>query len=772
MTSAKADDHRRAQARERKRRQREHQTPEQCHAELAANAARQRARRTSTAYRKLSPEERHHAKGRPGIPLRERPFAGVDGEGGYRHRATCGGQPPSCGCRQEYVALTAGDQTLQNQDGSRLTTWQCLAFLTALRKDRRYVAFWFDYDVSQIVRDLPEWALRRLAGISRGRGDREFVYVKDPATGALYGLRHISHKFLTIVRVGKPVVDSDGAVVLGSQGKPKRVPGSGARITIYDVSGYFQGPFLQVLDDWEVGTAEERRLIANGKLSRSAFTLPLPSWVKAYNLLECRLLAQLMDAVDGTAARLGLVLRKWYGAGTLAELLLDKHDIGHYREEAPRNAELTDAIDRAYFGGRFETAVIGIVPELHNIDIASAHPAAMVTLPCLAHGKWRHHTRIGRRKVEALHASAVVKVRWDVSLACAAGFGPFPYRGRDGSLRYPLMGRGWYWVEEVRAAMNCFGVDCFLVEEAWEFVPECDHQPFAWVPGVYAERQRLGKNRQGRILKLALNSVYGKLAQTVGKASYAEFVWAGMITARTRARMLEVLEKASSHLLMIATDGAYLDCSPVSVGIGISDTPALGGWEYDANAHLHRDVLIVEPGLWLSHTGDVLGKEGESRSVVRARGFGTQTLAATNAHERLLDAFMRDGIDAEVVIGPEHLVEGAAMPMAYVGYRAALYRGRPEEVGTWQPFQKKISFNPSPKRVAIPGDEGKSLVRTRPAPTGGKLVRFGIDEPLELSAPYRRLQVKDQEREIYYEQPDRDIRVEQFLAPYGDAEIA
>lgn len=772
MTGTEADDHRRAQARERKRRQRERHSPEECHAELVANAARQRARRTSTAYRQLSPEERHHAKGRPGTPLRERQFAGVDGEAGYRHRAGCSLQPPLCGCPQEYVALTAGDQTLQNQDGSRLTTWQCLAFLAALRKDRRYVAFWFDYDVSQIVRDLPEWALRQLAGISSGHGDRAFVYVKDPRTGALYGLRHIPHKFLTIVRVGTAVVDPDGEVVLDGHDRPKRIAGSGARITIYDASGYFQGPFLQVLEDWGIGTEQERRLITSGKSARSAFPLPLPSWVKAYNLLECRLLAQLLDDVDTTAARLGLVLRTWYGAGTLAELLLDKHDIGHFRETAPRCAALIDAIDRAYFGGRFETAVIGVVPELHNIDIASAHPAAMVTLPCLAHGQWRHHTRIGRRKLQSVQTSAVVKVTWDVSLACTAGFGPFPYRGRDGSLRYPLMGRGWYWAEEVRAAMNCFGSDCFVIEEAWEFVPECEHQPFAWVPGVYAERQRLGKNGQGRILKLALNSVYGKLAQTVGKASYAEFVWAGMITARTRARMLEVLEQAGSHLLMIATDGAYLDCSPVSVGIGISDTPALGGWEYDANAHLHRNVLIVEPGLWLSQTGDVLGKDGGSRSVVRARGFGTETLAATNAHERLLDAFMRDGIDAEVVIGPEYLVAGAAMPMAYVGYRAALYRGHPEEIGTWQPFQKKISFNPGPKRIAIAGDGGQRLVRTRPTPTGGKLAHLGIDAPLELSAPYRRQRVKDYEREIYYEQPDRDLRLERFLAPDVDAEIA
>jgi hypothetical protein len=99
-----------------------------------------------------------------------------------------------------------------------------------------------------------------------------------------------------------------------------------------------------------------------------------------------------MTKLAATAVDVGIVLRKYHGAGTLAEALLDMHRIDAYCEDAStRPPALISAVDRAFFGGCFATSVVGIVPELHCFDIASAYPAAMVSLPCLAHGHWIHH---------------------------------------------------------------------------------------------------------------------------------------------------------------------------------------------------------------------------------------------------------------------------------------------------------------------------------------------------------------------------------------------
>jgi hypothetical protein len=628
-----------------------------------------------------------------------------------------------------------------------------LAFLADQPKDRRYVAFYIDFDVTHILRDLTVEKLRQIVHPSE-RGGETLTYVTDPASGVTYGIRHMPHKFLTVVRLGDPIRDVNGRFMRSARGAVMRVNGTGRRVTIYDTFGYFQCSFLAALERWQVGTEEERQLIELGKAGRQDFPLPLPAAVVKYNVLECRLLAQLMEKLDGAAEALGLPLRKYYGAGTLAELLLDKHAVSEHRDGSERRpAGLRTAIQCAFVGGRFETGVVGIVPELHNVDIASAYPAAMVTLPCLRHGRWRHRSRVSTAWLGRCLPSALVRVRWDITWCADVRFAPFPYRRQDGSLIYPPSGHGWYWKEEVEAAVDCFGDGCFELVEAWEFVPACAHAPFAWVVDVYRERVRMGKNGTGLVLKLGLNSVYGKLAQTVGRAQHAEFVWAGMITARTRARLLQLLRLAGEHVVMLATDGAYLDCPPSETGLETSSTPSLGGWEYRGEDHVYMNALIVQSGFWLDGE-DPAVQGGRSAPAGRNRGVSRATLAGGNGRSRFYEAYRRDGIGARVNIGASTMAPGEHVPSAFIGVRGALHLNKPEWLGTWQPIEKTVAFDPRPKRLPLAQRTGVMFVRTVPAPISGPLEVLGLTAALELSAPYDRIRVKDQEKDFSFEQPD------------------
>ncbi len=182
---------------------------------------------------------------------------------------------------------------------------------------------------------------------------------------------------------------------------------NGGKIEIYDCAGYWQTSFLQALTTWEIGTSEERATIQQWKAQRNEFTLPLSDDVVAYNVLECRLLAQLMTRLDGVAEGLEIHQTRYFGAGALAEALLDKHNVAQYLgDPASRCGELVHAINCAYFGGRFESAVVGIVPELHVWDIASAYPAAMASLPCLRDGSWVYHD--GVHRLDALSPATIV----------------------------------------------------------------------------------------------------------------------------------------------------------------------------------------------------------------------------------------------------------------------------------------------------------------------------------------------------------------------------
>src|SRR5690242_3139806 len=77
-----------------------------------------------------------------------KPFAGVDGEGGNIEG------------RHVYLLLRAGEHVLET--GEELTAVECLNFLSRLPADKIYVSFFFDYDVTMMLRDLPPERLARL----------------------------------------------------------------------------------------------------------------------------------------------------------------------------------------------------------------------------------------------------------------------------------------------------------------------------------------------------------------------------------------------------------------------------------------------------------------------------------------------------------------------------------------------------------------------------------------------------------------------------------
>ncbi len=719
------------------------------------DAARKREMRCSPAYAALSPPQRWREKGRHGEHPWQRPFVGVDGEAGYVHNPWCTRATSGwCRCPQYYAALSAGDQTLCNADGSPLTTWQCLEFLTSL-PPARYVGFFFDFDATHILRDLPLHILRDLVYPERMRVQRpdKSAMVRDPGTGRLYLIRYIPHKFLKVVRVGGLLPDP------ATGDKPRRV--GGRSIVINDCAGYWQTSFYNAITTWNVGSAAEWAFIDEWKAKRSDFLLPLEPELLDYNLLECKLLAELMTKLDKTAMALGIRLERYHGAGTLAEALLKGHGVDAFRsEDGSRPADLDHAIKCAFFGGRFESAMIGIVPTLHVWDIASAYPAALVTLPCLRHGHWTHHEQAP--PLTPLADSTMVHVRWDVWPSEQRPFGPLPYRREDQELLYPPSGEGWYWVEELRAAITYSGVDGFQVLDAWEWTQECEHHPFEWVPDLYQHRQRLGKNAEGMVLKYGMNSLYGKMAQTLGGGGrFTEFTWAGMITARTRARLLDVAALGGDHVAMFATDGVgFLRMPPELADVETyADKVPLGGWEYaPTGGGVRRNVLLVQSGFYIETKPNRHGTASPAELVIpkdRARGIGKEVLAAMDGRQRLVRAFRSAGVDAKVRFGPEQCRTGQKTPMLFMALKSALHRNQPELAATWFPVEKTVSFDPRPKREPLPRRPAETFVRTLPAMNGDNPAPLGVMPKISVpSAPYRRGLRRGFDKDLYFDQPD------------------
>src|SRR3982751_2174465 len=93
-------------------------------------------------------------------------FVGIDGEGGEVVQDHHGNwiDGPDDQNNHRYLMLRAGDDLLINKDRGPLSSYQCMEFLCDLdrEKGKIYVGYFFDYDVTHILRDLPAHKFERL----------------------------------------------------------------------------------------------------------------------------------------------------------------------------------------------------------------------------------------------------------------------------------------------------------------------------------------------------------------------------------------------------------------------------------------------------------------------------------------------------------------------------------------------------------------------------------------------------------------------------------
>lgn len=360
-------------------------------------------------------------------------------------------------------------------------------------------------------------------------------------------------------------------------------------------------------------------------------------------------------------------------------------------------------------------------------DLTSAYPAQMRKLPCLTHASW---VRVGadRRYLDGGTApmySSLWHVRWN--LPDANPWAPFPFRQPDGTITCPRRGEGWYWREEVEAALDMFPT--IEVIDGYVLVKSCQCRPFDWVPEVYDWRMQRGDKNDGPgiVAKLGLNSLYGACAQSVGHPTFQSFVWAGIITSNTRAALLRAIARDPEAVFMVATDAVY-STRPLP---GL-ETPGLGGWEVQR----YDDAFVVAPGVAL------LGGKVKSRGLAK-RDF-------SRVAEPLREAW--------ALMGPMATV--TARTTRFIGLGAGL--SRPEAYCQWEVTDRTMGIGAGSKREH--------------PPVGGLL---GWPEPYwtlpalgdgSMSAAYDKRTVSPEAqaaREALFEvldQPDPDIVVDEAWA--------
>jgi hypothetical protein len=539
-------------------------------------------------------------------------FIGVDGEGAGKWRG------------HRYVLLGVGDQQISNGDGLRFG--EIAEFLWEQYQKRpkaAFVGFYLGYDFTQWLKTLPENRARMLL---TGEGKAKRVRRNSGGNPTPFP------------------VDYDGWEfdILGSKRFKLRKAGMSSWMYICDAGSFFQASLMSVIDPakWNdpVVTEEEYAILKEGKAKRDSAALG-PD-MRRYNVLENDVLSRLMGRLNVGFVEAGIRLKRnqWFGPGQAAQEWLKS-------TELPRRGELSgvhgrprpssrlhgtseirpvDAGRLTYYGGWFEIFAHGHVPgRSFEYDINSAYPYITSRLPCLLHGRWQHgdardYHSVDRGSVCAIHA----RVR-----GTDRRLGAMLHRLPDGTIRRPSATSGWYWEAELRAAARAGAVDSCEIDEWLRYDP-CDcRPPLRGLAGLYDQRLAVGKNTPaGKSYKLIYNSVYGKLAQSVGKPKFANPIYASLITSGTRELILDAIAShpaGSDNLLMVATDGVYFRSPHPS--LVLSDK--IGEW----SETIKENLTLFKPGVYWDDSARKRIADGQNPSF-KARGVNAAEFAKQLSH--------------------------------------------------------------------------------------------------------------------------------------------
>lgn len=514
---------------------------------------------------------RNPRKGRrSAVPYGERRFVVWDGEA----------DKDDVG-RSNYILF--GNSAGWEMSGRRLGTDECLRFMidcAAASPSVIHIGFAIGFDVNMLVRDIPKRLIVELKNTNKCWYEQ-------------YMLEWMPQKWFRVYDTFRKI---------------------GCKL--YDGFTFFMSSAVKA---WEQYLGEEEKClveeVTKGKDQRNKFTYgDLETTVRPYFRKELYLYEALYDRLRRLLAVAGIYPKEWYGPGAIASTIFQTHARHYVQRDLPD--AVIEASQYAYFGGRFEQFYTGQYQgPVYSYDIRSAYPHALRLLPDLHHGEWVHH--VGRPP-DGLQSFALYKVDFDFGADGHSDAGrsylpmPFPLRDVRSAIHFPSRVQGWYWGPEVIAADRWYTFD---ITESWTFESTLENErPFSFIEEMYRQRmlwKRLGNQAQ-YVLKLGINSLYGKTAQRKGKDNHVkpprwhQLEYAGFQTSYCRGAIFEALMEHPLEIIAVETDGLF---SRVPLNLDLGE--GLGQWEEEK----YDGVIYVQSGLyWL--------KSGTEWKKARVRGFG------------------------------------------------------------------------------------------------------------------------------------------------------
>lgn len=570
-------------------------------------------------------------------------FTGVDGEGWTDKSG-----------KHHYITFTVGNETLYT--GEPLTMLEVFEFLTSrpVEKNLYYVSYFFDYDVTMILRQLAQDSPEEAKTLFERQSFLWYYH---------YGIRYIPKKRFMVKRWSDD--DSTKAVI------------------VHDVQGFFQCSFVDALEKYAIGTKREREKVAGMKALRGEFTPAMAKKIISYSELECKLLAKLVEGLRDRGEQVAINPSPYEGPGPMAaRALASYYGKDEFEDDKARIPQAVISMSaKAYYGGRFEITAHGPVKgPVYQYDINSAYPAAMLELPCLTHGDWKKGVKSGLYLAE-------IDWRYQGRKHTGAAM-PFPVRTEQGSIVFPESGSGWYWSHEIELARKAG--HHIKIKTAYSYMKNCDCMPFAWVSHLYRERQKMEAERKGTgiILKLVLNTLYGKMVQSrPALGRWNNMLYGSLITSLTRAKIFEVY--LETPVLMFATDAVFtLEKIPRRF---IFD--GLGGFDFAAR---YNELTLFQPGIYFSHGEAKFKTRGVPKKTFREYAKALEDIALNWNISKCKICWRK-----KANVDPDCSGCLAIELTNHLSLRLGLHLGNEhlEDIGNWIRSPRYVCANPELKRI-------------------------------------------------------------------------
>lgn len=534
-----------------------------------------------------------------------------------------------------------GDIFLLEDDSGRFLDYPNITFESVARFLFRYEGMWvfcwnLGYDAICIMKLLPKHILNSY--------NRNTKKLKFKHTG--FEINYIPNKQLTL-RKGKHSV------------------------SLYDIAQYYDRKTL--VKSFEENFNEKlSKEYLKTKDSRDIFTLSYylrhKKQIREYCKMDCILTKRLAEKwLQTFHDAFDFYPRNWVSSGYLAEKVLINNDVFVPRfNEVPYSVQ--DLAWSSFYGGRFELIKRGFIGKCFLYDVNSAYPYALTHLPDITDGRWITTNKIHpKSKVGFFHIIADID---NTVKVC-----PFPFRNKNKTIIYPSGKFETYvTLHELLTVRGDSRIN-YEILESCQFIPNknCNYPFKDFIAKMYDKRLELKKqnNPQQQALKLILNSMYGKTAQTTNNRFGNLFnpVIASYVTGFARAQLYKFVRdnNLENYVVAFATDSIA-----VQKEIPNLNSEKLGEMKLDKQAD---DVYYLSNGYY------------RFNGVWKNRGIGN------DPSEKNVEIEHKDTIENK---DGQLYIEVETTQLQKL--KSAIIRNLHKDIGKIRKYQKKIFLNSDRKR--------------------------------------------------------------------------